>query len=243
MSVEAVKKVQQGMKDKGFYTGQVDGAWGTLSQTAWDAMLAKHEDVQATGLDIAWSAKVSPEFVAKVKKIVAMLRMPTSGADDLMACMAWESAETFSSSVRNAAGSGATGLIQFMPATALPYYNTAAEIAKMDAATKKAKGLEACDRLAKLTPEQQLDFVYKYFEPYAGRLKNLGDLYMAILWPAGIGKADSFVLWDKASRPTTYRQNAGLDINKDDLITRAEALAKVNAKLTRGLQPQFRRSI
>ena len=48
--------------------------------------------------------------------------------DNLMACMAWESAETFSPKVKNAAGSGAVGLIQFMPATARALGTTAEEL-------------------------------------------------------------------------------------------------------------------
>jgi soluble lytic murein transglycosylase-like protein len=35
-----------------------------------------------------------------------------------MACMAWESGRSFRPDVKNMAGSGATGLIQFMPTTA-----------------------------------------------------------------------------------------------------------------------------
>lgn len=135
----------------------------------------------------------------------------------LMACMAFESAETFSPSIKNAAGSGATGLIQFMPSTAKGLRTTTAALATMSAV-------------------QQLEYVRKYFLPYKGRLHTLGDVYMAILWPAGIGKADSWALWDKTvSRPTTYRQNAGLDLNKDGKITKAEATAKVQAKLQKGL--------
>jgi hypothetical protein len=89
--------------------------------------------------------------------------------------------------------------------------------------------------LAQMTAENQLNFVFRYFKPLKGRLQSLGDVYMAILWPAGIGKPENFVLWDRVSRPTTYRQNVGLDINKDGAITRAEAVAKVQATLERGL--------
>lgn len=148
----------------------------------------------------------------------AELRMPADGANWLMAGIAWESNETFSPNVINMAGSGATGLIQFMPATALALGTTVS-------------------RLALMTAEEQLDYVLRYFKPYAGRLQSLGDVYMAILWPAGIGKPDSFVLWDRASRPTTYRQNAGLDVDKDGTITRFEAVAKVQDKLEKGLRP------
>jgi hypothetical protein len=143
--------------------------------------------------------------------------MPPEGPSWLMACMAFESGETFSPSVRNAAGSGAIGLIQFMPAT--------------------AKGLgTTSDHLADMTAEQQLEWVHRYFLPYKGKLSRLSDVYMAILWPAAIGKPDTAPLWDASTRPTTYRQNAGLDANKDLTITKGEAAAKVAAKLEKGLR-------
>lgn len=163
---------------------------------------------------IAWGSKVSPTFKERVLWIADNLGC---SANDLMACMAWESAETFRSDIKNAAGSGATGLIQFMPSTARGLGTTTAALAKM-------------------TPEDQLRYVYKYFQPYAGRLNNLGDVYMAILWPKGVGKPDHYVLFDRSKSPTTFRQNAGLDVNKDGLVTRAECLVKVNEKLAKGLR-------
>lgn len=242
---EALRSIQSRLIAAGLLTDKsgADGIWGPASEAAFQKLLVSAGMAVDKGYDICWSAKVSPEFVLKVKKIAQMLRMPADGADNLMACMAWESGESFAPDKRNGAGSGATGLIQFMPATALPYYNTAAEIAKMDSATKKAKGIEATNRLAALTAEQQLDFVYKYFEPYAGKLKNLGDLYMAILWPAGVGKGDDYVLWNQASAPTTYRQNIGLDVNKDGNITRGECVFKVREKFNRGMQLTNRRPL
>ncbi len=166
---------------------------------------------------LAWGTKVSAAFRERLFEICQILGVEP---DYLMACMAFESAETFSPSIRNAAGSGATGLIQFMPNTAKGLGTTTAALAAM-------------------TAEQQLEYVLAYFWPYRGRLKTLADVYMAILWPAGIGKPDGWALWDQASRPTTYRQNAGLDLNKDGTITKAEAAAKVLAKLERGRQAQF----
>ncbi|MCR4144888.1 lytic transglycosylase domain-containing protein [Alcaligenes faecalis] len=166
---------------------------------------------------LAWGRKVSQAFRDRLFEICQILGVEP---DYLMACMAFESAETFSPSILNAAGSGATGLIQFMPNTAKGLGTTTAALAAM-------------------TAEQQLEYVLAYFMPYKGRLKTLADVYMAILWPAGIGKADDWTLWDQANRPTTYRQNAGLDLNKDGKITKAEAAAKVLAKLERGRQAQF----
>lgn len=167
---------------------------------------------------IAWGARVSPAFRTRVREIATDLGCPV---DALMACMAWESGETFRADVRNMAGSGATGLIQFMPAT--------------------ARGLgTTVEALAALSPERQLDWVARYFRPYKGKLTTLADLYMAILWPAAVGKPMDHVLWSKAGWPTTYRQNAGLDANRDGVITKAECAGKVYAKLEKGLLPANR---
>jgi hypothetical protein len=240
---EAVDYLLGRLRDVGVYSGRLDGALGPLGLSGLNKVLDAY--VLSTGGDqiaspsdeprLAWGARVSKTFRDRVHWIVEDLEMPAaSGADDLMSCMAWESNETFSPSVRNMAGSGATGLIQFMPSTALPYFFSAADIAKMTNAQKSANGRVATDRLAAMTAEDQLNYVHRYFRPFKGRVKNLGDLYMAILWPAGVGKPDSFALWDRATRPTTYRQNAGLDTNRDGTITRAEAIGKVLEKKARG---------
>lgn len=211
MTKSQIRSLQSDLLRLGLYEGVPDGIWGPLSQSAWDEAMRKLQPT--TGL--AWSAKVSPEFEGKVREIAQRLGIPDPSW--LMAAIAWESAETFSPSVKNMAGSGATGLIQFMPATARGLGTTVEELANM-------------------TAERQLDWVEKYFQPYRGRLKSLSDIYMAILWPRAIGKPEDCVLWDKTSRPTTYRQNAGLDANRDGVITKREAAAKVQAKLERGYQ-------
>lgn len=165
---------------------------------------------------LAWGARVSSEFRARAITIADLLGVQPDG---LMSCIAWESGRTFSPSVRNAAGSGAVGLIQMMPATAHSLGTTT-------------------DALAQLSAVEQLDYVEQYFRPYLGRLRDLADLYMAILWPSAVGKPASYVLWTDATRPTTYRQNSGLDINRDGAITKAEAAAKVQALVAEGRQPE-----
>ena len=139
-------------------------------------------------------------------------------ADFLMSAMAFESGETFSSSVKNAAGSGAVGLIQFMPSTA------------------KALGTKV-ETLATLTPEQQLDYVERYFQPNAGDLLSLEDVYMAILYPAAVGSAPEQTLFRRGDG--FYAQNRGLDSNKDGKITVAEAASRVRAKFEKGIRPGF----
>jgi len=117
-----------------------------------------------------------------------------------MAVMGFESG--YSTTVRNGAGSGAVGLIQFMPDTARGLGTTTAKLAQM-------------------APLQQLDYVEKYFKPYFGRVSTFADMYMTVLYPAAIGKADDFALFTKPSK--AYRQNSGLDADGNGEVTKSEA--------------------
>lgn len=176
-------------------------------------------------MKLAWGSKVNAAFGRKVIELAADIGC---APNDLMSCMAFESGETFSAAVVNRA-SGATGLIQFMPATARQMGTTTAKLAAM-------------------TAEQQLDYVRRYFEPYRGKLRSIEDLYMAILWPRAVGKSSSFVLFDANSEGTkntkrAYFQNKGLDTNKDGQVTKAEAAAKPRAKLAKGLTAPYVKDI
>jgi len=169
--------------------------------------------------NIAWGAKVSPEFKAKVIKICKNLDIEP---DHLMACMAFETGETFSPKETNKAGSGATGLIQFMPKTA-PDLDTTVQ------------------KLAAMTQLQQLDYVEKFFKLQIRRQKKslhtLEDVYMAILYPAAIGKTLDSTLFAKGS--IEYKQNAGFDKNKDGKITPAEISTILRAKYDKGLKQGY----
>src|SRR5437764_1478114 len=113
---------------------------------------------------IAFGKKVSKEFKTKVIAISGRLSCDPS---HLMAVMAFETGETFSPSKKSLAGSGATGLIQFMPATAKSLGTTTGKLAAMSAV-------------------EQLDFVEKFLKPKAGNFNSLSDLYMAVLFPAAV---------------------------------------------------------
>ena len=76
----------------------------------------------------------------------------------------------------------------------------------------------------------------KYVEKYLSnkgvrRGGNLSDLYMAVLFPAAVGKPDNFVLFGNGAMSgytgRAYDQNRGLDRNGDGSVTKAEAAAKV----------------
>jgi len=173
---------------------------------------------------LAWGAKVSEVFRDRVWWIADELTKIQGSLFDanwLMACMAFETGETFSAKKKNPASS-ATGLIQFMEKTARDMFGTTTA------------------KLAAMTDEDQLRYVFWYFEKMIkarGPIRSLDDCYMAILWPAGMGKPSEYRLWVKGS--STYAVNSGLDKNKDSVVTKAEAAAKVMEKLVKGLQPEL----
>jgi hypothetical protein len=83
-----------------------------------------------------------------------------------------------------------------------------------------------------MTAVDQMDYVEKYFNPYRNRLETIEDVYMAILWPAAVGKPNSCVLFSKPS--AQYDRNSGLDTNKDGAVTKEKAAAMARAKLLKG---------
>ncbi|MHA6160965.1 hypothetical protein ACX3X6_08685 [Pseudomonas sichuanensis] len=154
--------------------------------------------------NLIWGVRVDQAFRARVREIGQALSLDPNW---LMAVMGFETGFRFSPSIRNA-GSSATGLIQFIERTAIALGTTTAKLARM-------------------TAVQQLDYVESYYKAYAGRVHDLGDAYMAVLWPAAIGRPDSYVLWQKDTGPyqLEYARNSGLDSNHDGTITKAEAAA------------------
>ncbi len=161
---------------------------------------------------IAWGAKIEASFKLKLLQIADFLQAP---ADFLMAAMAFESGQSFSPSMKNAAGSGAIGLIQFMPPVA------------------KALGTST-EQLAEMTATEQLDYVQKHFLPHKGKLQDLEDVYMSILYPVAIGRDTESALFTAPSKK--YDQNKGLDADKDGKVTVREAAAKVRGMYHKGLR-------
>ncbi|MEM5473582.1 transglycosylase SLT domain-containing protein [Hoeflea sp. AS60] len=162
---------------------------------------------------IAWGARVSAAFKRKAIEIAHRLEMDPN---HLMAIMAFETGRSFDPSETNRAGSGATGLIQFMPATARDLGTTTAALATMSAV-------------------DQLDYVERYLNPYKGKMADLESAYMAVLYPRGVDKEPGYVLFRKGSK--AYKLNRGLDTNGNGYVTKTEAAAKVSVLLAEGLQP------
>lgn len=157
---------------------------------------------------------MSAAFKRKVIEIAAEIGIDSNF---LMAAMAFESARTFSAGIQNPS-SKATGLIQFMPSTA------------------KALGT-SIEALKKMTPVEQLDYVRLYFLPNRGKLRDLSDLYMAILWPRAIGRPTSHILF---ARGSNQYQNRALDADNDGVVTKAEAANRVQQHLVEGMREELR---
>ena len=190
-----------------------------------------------SGPHLVWGKKVNSytnggnDFRGKVFDMADKLGMPAaststgdggSGADWLMTCMALESAQSFSPSIRCPVSS-AVGLIQFMSSTASGLGTTTAALAAM-------------------TPEGQLDYVYKYLSHYKGRYKNIGDVYMAIFNGNGIGKPDDFVLYSLARgghSADSYKSNHPYDTTGKGYITRGDCVARLNRFFQEGTKPSL----
>jgi len=152
--------------------------------------------------------KVSPEFLVKVQRISSNLGIDPNW---LMAVMDFETAGTLSPSKKNAAGSSGTGLIQLT----------------------KASGYDK-QKLLKQKAEEQLDSVAGYLERYRGRLNNLTELYLSVLWPAALGKPDDYVLFKSPS--IAYKQNGRVfDVTGKGYVTKGDVAAAMKKRYKAGL--------
>ena len=127
-------------------------------------------------------------FLSKVREICQYLSIDP---DWLMLVMWFETARTFRTDIVNPV-SKAVGLIQWMPKTARSLGTTT-------------------EALKNMSNVEQLDYVKRYLAPYAGKMKNWLDVYLAVFYPVLIGKPDSYVI----DREIVAKQNPVFDLNKD----------------------------
>jgi len=135
-------------------------------------------------------------FEMKVRSVAQELDVPPEW---LMAVMYSES--KFNAAVKNHKGSGATGLIQWMPETAKDFGTTVKE-------------------LKSLTHVEQLNYVYMYFKTVAeryGEYNSLTDFYLAVLYPKAREEEFCYTLYANPSE--AYKQNSGLDEDSDGRVT------------------------
>lgn len=146
------------------------------------------------------------EFIAKVITICNELGINPNW---LMSVMNFETAGTFSPSVKNP-HSTAVGLIQFLESTAEGLGTTTAALAGM-------------------TNVEQLDYVYKYYVQQIkahGHINNVADAYLAVFYPAAI----SWPL-DKAFPENVAAVNSIFDGNHDGVITKQEIINKITSTI------------
>lgn len=149
--------------------------------------------------------KVKINRDAFLKRVASVASNCNIAPEWLMAIINFETAGTFSPSIKNPS-TGATGLIQFMPATAKELGTTT-------------------DALAKMTNVQQLDYVEKYFRMQIrrhGTIDNVAEAYLAVFYPAAIA-------WpmDRKFPNAVYRQNKVFDLNSDGTLTKTEIIEKI----------------
>ncbi|ASQ41215.1 putative lytic enzyme [Flavobacterium phage FLiP] len=124
----------------------------------------------------------------------------------LYAVMYVETAGTYSPAIKNTKSS-ATGLIQFMEATAKNLGTTTANLKLMNGV-------------------QQLEYVYKYFKPYKDKVFNGYDVYLAVFRPAWLNDKTDVI----TTKSTAYIPNRGIDIDNDGKITYENFVDWVNMK-------------
>lgn len=134
------------------------------------------------------------EFVAKVINVATYLGVKP---EHLMFLMWFETGHTLNHRIQNSIG--ATGLIQFMPSTALGLGTTT-------------------DALKAMSNVQQLDYVEKHLARFRWKYKDYVDLYCGIFWPAAVGQPDSF----RITSDMVAKQNPIFDLNKDLDIEKSE---------------------
>lgn len=155
----------------------------------------------AQELKARWKSKHSSLSNNFYQKVINIAKNIKCSPDDLMALMYSES--RLNPKIQNSIG--ATGLIQFMPSTAKDLGTTTAKLKSMSA-------------------EKQLDYVEKYLlkQKKAAKYSNsrtidAGTLYALTFLPAYSHREVLSTRYDKY-----YKQNSGLDRNKDGKITKTD---------------------
>jgi hypothetical protein len=158
---------------------------------------------KVTVLRVPGIEKLSKGELTALYKAAEKIGIPV---DWLATVISFETGGTFSPSVLNKAGSGAVGLIQFMPATAAALL----KVQDKNLAQFMAKKMSFKEQLEKL--------VVPYFK--GGTYNTLNDVYLKVFYPAAMNKASSYVV---GSAPgAVYTQNAGFDKDNKGYITRAD---------------------
>ncbi|MFC1741882.1 hypothetical protein ACFL3V_05080 [Nanoarchaeota archaeon] len=163
--------------------------------------------------------KFEKGFLEKLEDMCEKMDMNCMG---LLSVMDYETGGTFKPNKKNMAGSTGVGLIQFMAYTARTLGTSRAALLKM-------------------TQLEQLVYVEKYFKlnEKGADYSNPLDIAMTIFYPKAVGHGKNYVIGQRKvksrAKRNNYRQNRGLDYNKDGKITSEEY---TRPSLRRGYIPE-----
>jgi len=148
--------------------------------------------------------KKDQAFVKEVERVSSKFGFSPGALIGLM-----QSESGINPQARNSNG-GATGLIQFMPATA------------------RSLGTST-DALYKMSRAQQMVYVEKFFSPYSSGLKgaSAGKLYAYVFLPGRAGRQSGILTENPENY---YTHNRGLDMNKDGRISISDLDQRVAKK-------------
>ncbi|PIF30715.1 hypothetical protein CLU81_1162 [Flavobacterium sp. 9] len=236
--------------------------------------------IDATGLGMIWGGKVSVKFRQKVVKICGDLwgeDKKYEMANALMIAMSVETAETFSSSLIRLTKNGyvavskeehrdnpdlvkgnAIGLAQFTFKAVRSLILNERGIPENEKSIATITLKEINDykqKLALLSPEDQLDYVKTYFMLFNNykKVRRPEDVYMIIFAPSAAGKGDNVNIYkkflteedkNKGKVNPNYRDNAAMDIkndgfnkgDNDSIIQSGELLARYREMENKGLR-------
>jgi hypothetical protein len=80
-----------------------------------------------------------------------------------------------------------------------------------------------CEDLKKMKNYEQLEWVYKYFKPWTGRMKSFDDVYLVIFYPVAVGKPDTYALGlNPDQQRIIAKYNPSYDVDKNGVILKGE---------------------
>jgi hypothetical protein len=163
-----------------------------------------------------------PKFWIELQAVAERLKTQPSWLLNVIA-----SESLFNPAARNSLpGQTASGLLQFIEATAQSMGTTTAAIRRMN-------------------PVEQLRLVERYLTPFRGRLNSLADVYMAVFRGFIVEGGDARVVapLDSSNKEQRiYLLNKWLDFNSDSKITKGElALAALTIGRFQPLAPTSKR--
>ncbi len=194
------------------FSSGFSSSYNITSSAAAGRVLASPEGMTLKGKGPG--TQYGPEFLAKVKQIAQKINCDYR---DLIAVMDAESGIQ----TNRWNGRTAVGLIQFTQVTCDEF--------------KRVYGLNVTkDQIARMSVLEQLDLVDKYFQMtlnanprLKGKKISRGDLYALVFLP-GRSEREILCTRDEREHPEYYRQNRGLDLNKDGKITKSELAQRVS---------------